>query len=176
MAARSKYDEKKHVAAVLLSAVDGATWNAIAARCEVSEKTVRTWADPEKGHPAFVEAVELAKSASNDAVKTGLFRNATGQTTTSKTKERVVERILPPKNAKERARLEALGLIDEEGLILVYREKETETTTEHKGETGAQMGWLCNRVPSEWQHVAKIEGGGKSGELLVRIIDDIPEE
>lgn len=178
MARPSSYDETKHVAAALLSAVDGATWEAIARRCERGVSTVKEWAsksEEKPGFPAFIEAVDAARKAANDKTVSSLFANANGQTTTTTTKSRTLERVLPPKNAKERERIQAEGLIDAEGLMLVYKETETTVETQHKGETGAQVFWLCNRT-DEWQHVQKIEGTGAGGSVIVRIIDDVPAE
>lgn len=179
MARPSTYDPKKHDALAASTSIHGATWAAIASACERSIPTVKEWAGAIKdkpGHPSFVQAVEIARATANEETKSSLFKNANGQTTTTKTKTITVERVLPPKNAAQLKRIVDQGLVDKDGLIIVQKSTETTVETQHKGETGAQVFWLCNRQPEEWQHVQKIEGTGAGGAIPVRIVDDVPAD
>jgi len=177
----STYKPEIHDIAAASTSIEGATWAAIASACGVGLTTVKEWGGAVKdkpGHPSFMQAVETAKAKANDHTKSSLFLNANGQTTTTKTKTKTVtfERVLPPKNARQLKKLEEGGFIDKEGLILVQKsvETESEVLTQHKGETGAQVFWLCNRQPDKWQHVQKIEGTGANGAIPIRIVDDVP--
>lgn len=169
----SEFDEEKHVKAALLSVVEGATWEAIARQCGKATSTVRAWADEETGIPAFSAAVKEAQATVNSHVKTGLYKNATGSVTKTKTKTVTVELVELPRNKKLAERILAAGLVDANGMITVRKTVETEVETEHKGETGAQVFWLCNRLPNEWRHVSRIEEA-PSEDGVAPIIDDIP--
>ena len=65
---------------VLLSAIDGATWDAIGDACGIDPYTARDWCDPDSPtyEPAFHHAVKRANDKANNMTFTSLFHRANG--------------------------------------------------------------------------------------------------
>ena len=101
---------------VLLSAADGATWDAIARNCGIDVATAKRWSTEGEAtfEPAFCAAVTLAKDAADNAMLASLFHLGIGYDF----KEQVV---VPGKGLR------------------------TATKRKH-GETAAAKSWLANRI------------------------------
>ena len=65
---------------VLLSAAEGATWDAIGSACKISPKTAQDWCNTEHVayNPVFHGAVTRAKDKADNMVLTSLFQSANG--------------------------------------------------------------------------------------------------
>lgn len=65
---------------VLLSAADGATWDAIGEACCIDPRTAQDWCDPEGStyNPDFHRAVTRAKDRADNLVLSALYSRATG--------------------------------------------------------------------------------------------------
>jgi hypothetical protein len=101
---------------VLLSAVDGATWQAIGEACDIDPRTAERWCDADETcyNEEFRRAVTRAKAKADEAVLTSHFHTAIGFDYT--------EDVAVP----------GLGLL--------------KATKRKHGETAAQKSWLANRI------------------------------
>ena len=105
---------------VLLSAADGATWEAIAAACGVATSTAQDWCDedsPRYDH-GFSVAVTRAKAKADDLVQSSLFKTACGY------------------DYEEDACSPGIGVV--------------KVSRYSRPEVGAMKLWLTNRRPAEW--------------------------
>ena len=132
--------------AVLLSAADGATWEAIAEACGIAPSTARDWCDEHslRFNEPFAQAVARARDKADDLVLTSLFRTGTGY-------EYTEDAVAP-------------GI----GVVTVTKRKH--------GEVAAQKSWLANRIGWKSERNAVEISGASGAEItLVSIISEIAD-
>ena len=102
--------------AVLLSAAEGATWEAIAKACGIDRTTAIDWCDAEspRFNPEYSDSVKRARDAANEAMLTSLYKSGIGY------------------GYKEDAVAPGIGVVKVEKV--------------KHGDVGAMKSWLANRI------------------------------
>ena len=134
---------------------DGLSTEQIAHNIGIATTTLRDWMGK---FNLISEAIKRGKAPVDFEVENALYKSAIGYTVK-------VKKAIKVKTKKQ---LKDKGMIEEEHVELVDEEQYIEP------KTAAQIFWLKNRKPAEWQDRRQIDADVRN--VPVQIIDDIPFE